>query len=145
MLPLTITRTTKALDIQQPRRQIRAFGLYLPRFVETFNKDLKHCPNLFPSRVHCLDCLASLFKSDDTTNKNTLELIHILYKKLDTNPLQMLLHILKQPFTNVRKSCFKIFYNLVTYEWMLSDVKNIPGKYLLNSSLSGRTMKWKKI
>ena len=81
----------------------------------------------FHHRVHCLDCLASLFASDEKSDKNILDLIHSLYKKLDANPLQMLFQVLKQPFNSVRKLCLKTFYNLVSYEWMLADIKNIPG------------------
>lgn len=77
--------------------------------------------------MHCLDCLGFLFASDDNSDKNTLDLIYSLYQKLDTNPMQMLFEVLKQPFNGVRKSCLKIFFNLVSYQWMLADMNNIPG------------------
>lgn len=78
-------------------------------------------------RVHCVDCLASVFASDETTDKNVLDLIHLLYLKLASNPLELLFKTLKQPFQNVRRPCFKTFHSLVSYQWMLEDMKNIPG------------------
>ena len=91
-------------------------------------KSLSKTFTCFQYRVHFLDCLASLFASGDTSDKNTLDLIHSLYQKLDANPLQMLFQVLQQPFSSVRKSSFKTFYNLVSYQWMLADINNIPGK-----------------
>lgn len=85
-------------------------------------------------KTHCLDCLASLFTHDNTSDKNILDLIHILYSKLAANPLDLLFTVLKQPFHDVRRSSFRTFHSLVGYQWMLEDMKNIPGfvEYLLD-------------
>lgn len=101
---------------------------FIPFFLSFILLKLLHksCCNIF-FRVHCMDCLASVFASDQTCDKNVLDLIHILYLKLASNPLELLFRVLKQPFQKVRKPCLKTFHSLVSYEWMLEDTKNIPG------------------
>ena len=96
-----------------------------------------HSNNLicnFSSRIHCLECLASLFTDDNYTDNHSHDLIHTLYKKIHTYPLPTLFDVLKQPFNNVRSSCYKVLHSLSSFPWMLADMKITPGTFELTES-----------
>ncbi|XP_046844074.1 26S proteasome non-ATPase regulatory subunit 5-like isoform X2 [Xenia sp. Carnegie-2017] len=85
-------------------------------------------------KIHCLECLASLFTDDNNSDNHSHDLIHTLYKKIHTYPLPTLFDVLKQPFNNVRSSCYKVLHSLSSFPWMLADMKITPGffEYLLD-------------